>query len=312
MWRTTTIGTLLTLLTANAAFGFACITTRSGQCIHWEQHAATVDSFLAAPPSPPLANGTATWDENVTSAANDWTTSGANFHFDVAVGGQFINPCGPQGGIHTCTNTGPIGNNPVFFSSTFCGTGFGDILELVNDCWVQNTGAILNAPVFVNSAVAWNAYDGPLQFPNGEIVYDIRRVLLHELGHVLGLDHPDGLGQNVRAIMNSQVSNLDRLQRDDRSGIVSLYGGTPPSECAGDCDGNSQVQIDEIIKLINIVFGSLPLSACDAGDLDHSGDITVDEVIAAVNSALSSCPAAASPQVTGMTLGKTGTNAIIR
>ncbi len=286
---TPAIVTLFTLFAVNRAFGFACIQTSSGQCIHWAQHAATVETFLGAPTLPPLANGTLTWDQNVLSAATEWNSSGANFQFTVAVGGQLFDPCSSTPGTHVCVNTGPIGNNPVIFRSTFCGMGFGDILELVNDCWDQS-GGIINAPVFVNSTVSWNAYDGPLQFPNGQPAYDIRRVLLHDFGHVLGLDHPDAHGQTVNAIMNSRVSDLDRLQPDDSSGILSLYGSSlPPSGCAGDCNGDGEVTVDEIITMVNIDLGSAPPSECTAGDANHDQVITIDELVGAVNAALSGC-----------------------
>jgi len=98
--------------------------------------------------------------------------------------------------------------------------------------------------VFVNSTVSWNAYDGPLQFPAGQPVYDIRRVLLHELGHVLGLDHPDAHGQTVAAIMNSHVSNLDRLQADDRSGESSIYGGGGSAPSGSSAAPTSGCQVD--------------------------------------------------------------------
>ena len=48
------------------------------------------------------------------------------------------------------------------------------------------------------------------------------RLLIHELGHVVGLDHPDEAGQNVQAIMNSRVIH-ETLQPDDIAGIQALY-----------------------------------------------------------------------------------------
>ena len=48
-------------------------------------------------------------------------------------------------------------------------------------------------------------------------------LLLHELGHVVGLDHPDEYGQNVAAVMNSRV-NYASLQQDDSAGIRGLHG----------------------------------------------------------------------------------------
>ena len=57
----------------------------------------------------------------------------------------------------------------------------------------------------------------------GLIDYVVYSLLLHELGHVVGLDHPDEYGQNVAAVMNSRIVH-DSLQQDDIDGIQALYG----------------------------------------------------------------------------------------
>ena len=64
----------------------------------------------------------------------------------------------------------------------------------------------------------------------------------------------------------------------------------PPGGCVGDCDGSGQVTVNELIIMVNIALGNLPLSACTVGDVDDSGTITVNEIIVAVNNALTSCP----------------------
>ncbi len=79
----------------------------------------------------------------------------------------------------------------------------------------------LESDILFNTGVSagWNSYRGNLQTPE-----DIRRVAIHELGHLLGLDHPDESNQAVTAIMNSTVSNTDALQTDDITGAQFLYG----------------------------------------------------------------------------------------
>lgn len=229
---------------AASAQGFACLKINN-HCVRWTQGGTTLRTFLGNP-GVALFNGTVSWDSNAINAGNDWNSAGAAFHFNVEVGGTFINPCGPQGAGHACPNTGPVGDNPVFFANNFCGQGFGDIIELTNNCADRNNGAMLNAPVFVNSAPAnashdsnsimgWNAYDGAIRVgSDNRVINDIRRVLVHEFGHVLGLDHPDDNGQMVFAIMNSRESNIYQLQQDDINGLFSLYPNSgPPADSSG-------------------------------------------------------------------------------
>lgn len=59
--------------------------------------------------------------------------------------------------------------------------------------------------------------------------------------------------------------------------------------CAGDCNGDNEVTIDELIKGVNIALGLLPLDACPAFDTDGDTHVTVDEIIQAVQVALNGC-----------------------
>ncbi len=215
------VAVLFLLLPAAPTFGFVRLQI-NGHDTYWAGNSATLQSALDH--TGPLINGTLSFDQNSINAANDWNAAGSAFRFTVNVVQQINEPCGPANPpAHVCPNTGPAGDNPVVLRSNFCGQGFGLILELTNNCADINTGAMINAPVFVNSNVEWNAYDGPLQVAVGG-PYDIRRVLLHEFGHVLGLDHED----SVPSIMHTYVSDLYQLQPDDIAGIRAIYPSAPP------------------------------------------------------------------------------------
>ncbi len=115
------------------------------------------------------------------------------------------------------------GNNEVVMDSTIDGYEFDQYTLAV--AVSRNRGdRRVESDVIFNSAWIWDSYRGALL----ETAQDIRRVAIHELGHVLGLLHPDQANppQQVTAIMNAVVSDLDGLQEDDIAGAQWLYG--PP------------------------------------------------------------------------------------
>jgi hypothetical protein len=64
-----------------------------------------------------------------------------------------------------------------------------------------------------------------------------------------------------------------------------------PPACVGDCGGTDSVSVADILTMVNIALGDLPLSGCWAGDADGDGQVTVDEIMSAVSNALVGCGA---------------------
>jgi len=119
--------------------------------------------------------------------------------------------------------------NSVAFANNVFGQPFGGSTLAVT--YYRYSGSTMReADVLFNRAYTFNSYRGPLQFPpHGTAIADIRRVFLHELGHGLGLNHPDTAGQSVVAVMNSIISNQEVLSPDDIAGGQSLYGAPAAS-----------------------------------------------------------------------------------
>ena len=65
---------------------------------------------------------------------------------------------------------------------------------------------------------------------------------------------------------------------------------TPPAAaCAGDCDADGTVAVNEIVTGVTIALGSAPADTCNALDSDGDGQVAINELIAAVQSALNGC-----------------------
>jgi CSLREA domain-containing protein len=67
---------------------------------------------------------------------------------------------------------------------------------------------------------------------------------------------------------------------------------TPLPACVGDCNGDTSVTVDELVRGVNIALGTLRLHVCPS--FDRSGDtaVTVDELVHAVAAALNGCGSA--------------------
>jgi len=129
---------------------------------------------------------------------------------------------------HPCANNLV---NSVDFTVDVCGSVFGiNTLAVTLRSWeteILGPPKLVRGDIVINSGISFDVYDGsPVQPGMTFNSIDFRRVALHELGHVMGLDH-----STVNpAIMQAIINNNDRLRPDDIDGANKLYGGL--SECA--------------------------------------------------------------------------------
>jgi len=68
---------------------------------------------------------------------------------------------------------------------------------------------------------------------------------------------------------------------------ASPTGGT----CAGDCNHNGLVAINELVIGVNILLGNAPLSVCPSFDTNGNKMVAVNEIVTGVNALLNGCPA---------------------
>ncbi len=195
-------GSLLFLLGSQTLFGYAL----EGES--WTLDRTVVMQLsLGAPRA--LLDGFASFNESAQDALNVWNPYLAHLHLTAV-------PASPV------TATSGDDEMSVLFSSTVFGDRFGSgtlAITLLN----YRNSVMEETDTLFNTAYTWDSYRGPL-LPN---VFDFHRVAIHEFGHTLGLDHPDKAGQNVVAIMNSHISEIDTVQPDDVAGVQFLYNNGP-------------------------------------------------------------------------------------
>ena len=185
----------------------------------WSAGQINIEMQLGASGS--LIDGSADWDECGIAALVEWNANlddaGVTFN---AVRGSTRTPAGNDGFSN------------VFFADDVFGTPFDEQTLAITGSWFiprEGIDETVDADVVFNNAKAFNCYRGNTRLgptPESSNTTDLKRVGLHEFGHILGLDHPDAATppQTVDAIMNAFISNVDSLQLDDIQGALTLYG----------------------------------------------------------------------------------------
>jgi hypothetical protein len=87
--------------------------------------------------------------------------------------------------------------------------------------------------------------------------------------------------------------------------------GMATAACAGDCDGDGEVTIEEILLGVGMVLGA-PLDACPSFDTNLDGMVTVEEVVVAIRHALDACPLEIATPVLHATSPANGATSVLR
>lgn len=160
---------------------------------------------------PGLSATEISWNSAVIDAVNNWAD---NTSFDFTVVEEYRDPCAIDG------------FSGIGFSDDYCGSEFGAntlaVAQLRYEFQELGPPNIIEGDIVVNGAERYDIFDGPLaQFGFSFIGLDFKRIVLHELGHVIGLDHEE----TSPAIMAPYIGDLFELQADDIAGVKALYSG---------------------------------------------------------------------------------------
>lgn len=71
--------------------------------------------------------------------------------------------------------------------------------------------------------------------------------------------------------------------------MVVQVGSNNAIPCPGDCNGDEEVTVDEVVAGVRMGIGELAVWTCNRMDQNEDGEITVDELLLAVNAALGGC-----------------------
>jgi EF hand domain-containing protein len=105
----------------------------------------------------------------------------------------------------------------------------------------------------------------------------------------------DGLTvEQANTLAETTALNDSTVQQTIQAAVFTPTPSPTPTPtvvitCAGDCNGNGLVSVDELITGVSIALQQAEIGTCPQFDTNRSGTVTVDELVKAVNNALSEC-----------------------
>ncbi len=112
-------------------------------------------------------------------------------------------------------------------------------------------------------------------------------VLLYTCTFSIAPDAAPGMYRLSNEGVSALDSNQQPLEVTRTDGTVTVL--QRPLACVGDCGGDGEVTMNELIVGVNIDLGLAGVDACPAFDRDDDGAVSVHELIGAVNGALAGC-----------------------